>query len=51
MLLHMALVRTDVSIITGTRIGEVNIVYLHSMCWLLNTAKVVPTSPIVTLMM
>jgi hypothetical protein len=67
MLRHVALVRTDVSeersasIIRMTRIGKLGtsavtsnytIVFLHSMRWLLVTANIVPSSPIlVTLMM
>jgi hypothetical protein len=57
MLRHVALVRTDISeecsasIIRVTRIGELGklgeeIVFIRSMCQLLVTANVVPSSPI-----
>jgi hypothetical protein len=66
MLRHVALVRTDVSeelrasLIRVTRIGELgtmlavtsnHLVFLHSVRWMLVTASVVPSSPILVTLM
>jgi hypothetical protein len=58
MLCHMSLVRTDISEecsasnIRVTRIGELVVVFIHSVHWFAVTANVVLSSPIlVTLMM